>query len=55
MAETPTEAWRRGARLALAAPWMARLAAVALGLVVLSGCYIPTRFTAQININGAGE
>jgi hypothetical protein len=34
---------------------MARLAAVTLGLVVLSGCYIPTRFTAQININGAGE
>jgi hypothetical protein len=31
------------------------LLTAALGLVVLSACYIPTRFNAQITVNGAGD
>ena len=39
------ERWRR-ARVLLTA---------ALGLLVLSACYIPTRFNAQITVNAAGD
>jgi hypothetical protein len=47
----------RQARQEGASTW--RLAKVlltaALGLLVLSACYIPTRFNAQITVNGAGD
>ncbi len=37
-------------------PFPLKLAAVALaGLIALAGCYLPTRFTAEITISEAGD